>query len=198
MGNGSKTPRDWQDIHAIWDGSMKDCLEGDCPTPCCVRKMMPIHDERRDYPYMTTFTNNAERDFANAQYPTLDALRIRVVEKLAMIQHAQGTDINRTLLVNNCINPRTYECEFKDRDPIGGPPLPCKIAPLSLSASSPITFPDCPQVLLIAQDPEVIDAIAAIRKRMGFDDPGQPEEESTETWLKNLAISIAQIEKKQR
>jgi hypothetical protein len=176
---------------------MKDCLGGDCATPCCVRKMMPLLTET-DHPYITSFANDAERALQEDQFPPLEALRVRVDRKIARLEHSQGMDVQEINLVNNCIDPRTGDCRFQDRDPFNGPPLACRIAPLSLSASNPITFPDCPQVLKIAQDPEVIEAILAIRKRMGKDNPEEHPTTSNEAWLRNLATRIAQIEAAQK
>ena len=193
----AQTPQDWSDIYSIWDGTMKDCLGGDCATPCCVRKMQPLHTEP-DHPYITSFANDAERDFQEDQFPPLEALRVRVERKLARFELSNGRLTDYVNLVNSCIDPRTGDCRFQDRDPFNGPPLACRIAPLSLSAANPITFPDCSQVLKIAKDPEVIEAILAIRERMGKNDPENHPTTSNEALLKNLAKRIAEIEANQQ
>lgn len=149
--------------YAAYDGKMRGCSGGECPTPCCNDKVVWGEGGFR------TFNTVFETGEAGFQQKTWGDLPAGVRVETRDI----GTDrMQIAHLVSGCLAP-DGSCRMEGRKP-----LRCRVFPFGTSEFLPLREGRCPQAKVIAGDKESVAGIVGIREALGMDDH--------EGWMRNL------------
>lgn len=153
----------WEEIYQAYDGSMTNCLGGNCSDSCCKVKDIQNWGKPRAK-YFTSFSELSELEYNQRAFtPSFDELGIDIMRA----DTALDRGVRISYLVNKCMEDG--QCKLKGRTP-----LQCRLFPFTLSTYMPLKT-TCPQALKIAKEPEVIKGILHIRRLLG----GREEEK----WL---------------
>jgi len=173
----------WPEVYEALPGKMENCLGAKCPQACCREKMIETHPCGYR-PYFTTLCDSEKRYLEREPFPTLEMLGVKLSTETAVFVTRVQTIFEDIHLVRNRRRPNG-KCKFEEIIDNPGPPLACRTQPFSHNAKRPIMAPECPRIIEIAGEEDVIKRILRVRELMGLT--------NNEEWVKNLQAELEKI-----
>lgn len=158
----------WQSTYDAFDGTMPECIGGDCPTPCCNEKEVRIWGGP-----IAKFNTTIDVAELSAQERIFGPLPEGVTAIKADIG---ATSSNVRILISGCLS-EDGSCKMKDRKPIH-----CRLYPFGYYTMHPLKQ-NCPKHSEIGSNPKTQKGIMALREAHGKGD--------NEAWYTNLVESLS-------